>query len=50
MNTIAQHDVLIEAGLGVAVAADATFSISYQGQLACEIQDNGITGHLDRRF
>ena len=47
---IAQDTALIEAGLGVAIAPDATLSFSYQGQLSADLQDNGLTGNLDWRF
>jgi len=47
---IAQDTALIEAGLGMQIAPDATLSLSYQGQLANDIQDNGIRGNLDWRF
>ena len=47
---IAQDTALIEAGLGVAIAPDATLSFSYQGQLSGDIQDNGLTGSFDWRF
>jgi Calcineurin-like phosphoesterase len=47
---IAQDAALVEAGLDVVVAPDATLSLSYQGQLAGDIQDNGIRGNLDWRF
>jgi len=47
---IAQDTALIEAGLGIEIAPDAKLSVSYQGQLAGDIQDNGIRGNLDWRF
>jgi outer membrane autotransporter protein len=47
---IAQDAALVEAGLDVALAPDASLSVSYQGQLAGDIQDNGIRGNLDWRF
>jgi len=47
---IKQDTALIEAGLGVEIAPDATFALSYQGQLAGDIHDNGIRGNLDWRF
>jgi len=47
---IARNTALIEAGLDVALAPDATLSIAYQGQLSGDIQDNGIRGNFDWRF
>jgi outer membrane autotransporter protein len=47
---IAQDTALIEAGLDVQVAPQAVVSLSYQGQLAGDLQDNGIRGNVDWRF
>ena len=47
---IAQDTALIEAGLDVQVAPQAVVSVSYQGQLAGDVQDNGIRGNVDWRF
>lgn len=47
---IAQDTALIEAGIGVALAPDATLSLSYQGQLAGDARDNGLKGSFDWRF
>jgi autotransporter-associated beta strand protein len=47
---VAADTALIEAGIGVALAPDATLSLSYQGQLAADVQDNGLKGSFDWRF
>ncbi len=47
---IAQDTALIEAGLDVQVAPQAVVSLSYQGQLASDFQDNGLRGNVDWRF
>jgi outer membrane autotransporter protein len=47
---ISQDTALLEAGLAVEVAPTATLSLSYQGQFAGNVQDNGITGSFDWRF
>jgi outer membrane autotransporter protein len=47
---IAQDTALIEAGLAIELAPDAMLSLSYQGQLSGDVQDNGMTGTLDWRF
>ena len=47
---IAQDTALIEAGLDVQVAPQAVVSLSYQGQLAGDFQDNGVRGNVDWRF
>jgi outer membrane autotransporter protein len=47
---IARDAALIEAGVRVEVARDAMLGVSYQGQLASDVQDHGISGRLDWRF
>ncbi len=47
---IARNSALLEAGLDVAFAPDATLSFSYVGQLADEVTDNGIQGRLNWRY
>jgi hypothetical protein len=36
--------------LDFALGPDAVFGISYAGQLASDLQDNGVQGRLDVRF
>jgi len=47
---IARDAALIEAGLMFKVDADATLGISYQGQIAGDVEDHGLSGRLDWRF
>lgn len=47
---IARNSALIEAGLDFKIAPDATLGVSYNGQLASDVQDHGISGRLDWRF
>jgi outer membrane autotransporter protein len=47
---LARDSALVEAGLDFKITRDATLGVSYQGQLANDAQDHGITGRLDWRF
>ncbi len=47
---IARNSALVEAGLDIGFAPDATFSLSYVGQLADDVTDNGVQGRLNWRF
>jgi outer membrane autotransporter protein len=47
---IARNSALIEAGVGFALTPDATLGISYQGQIADDAQDHGVSGRVDWRF
>jgi outer membrane autotransporter protein len=47
---IARDSAFLDAGLDFKIAPDATLGISYQGQLASDVQDHGISGRLDWRF
>ena len=47
---LARNSALIEAGLDFAVGADAVLSVTYAGQLAGDLQDNGVRGRLTSRF
>jgi len=47
---IAQDTMLIEAGLGIELGPTATFNLSYQGQFAGDVQDNGLTGSFAWQF
>jgi len=47
---LAQDSAIIEAGIDVKLAGNATLGIAYSGQLAGDIEDHGITGRLDWRF
>ena len=47
---IARDSAFIEAGLDFKIAPDATLGVSYNGQLASDAQDHGISGRLDWRF
>ena len=47
---LAQNSALIEAGADVLLWADAKLGLSYVGQFADRLQDNGLQGRLDVRF
>jgi outer membrane autotransporter protein len=47
---IAQNSALIDAGLDIVIGPDATLGLSYAGQLAGNLQDNGIQGRINWRF
>jgi uncharacterized protein with beta-barrel porin domain len=47
---IAQDAALIEAGIMLRFADDASFGVFYQGQLASDVEDHGLTGRLDWQF
>jgi outer membrane autotransporter protein len=47
---IARDSALIDAGLDFAIAPDATLGLSYAGQLAEDVQDHAVSGHLNWRF
>jgi outer membrane autotransporter protein len=47
---LARNSALIEAGLDFALGADAMLGVSYSGQLAGDLQDNGMQGRLTWRF
>lgn len=46
---IVQDSALIDAGFDMALGADAFLSLSYIGQLAADLHDNGVQGRLDWR-
>ena len=48
--SLAQDSALIDAGFDLALGADAFLSISYVGQLATDLQDNGVQARFDWRF
>jgi outer membrane autotransporter protein len=47
---IARDSAFLEAGLDFRIAPDTTLGISYQGQIASDVQDHGLSGRLDWRF
>ncbi len=47
---VVQDSALVDAGFDLALGADAFVSISYIGQLATDLHDNGLQGRLDWRF
>jgi outer membrane autotransporter protein len=47
---IVPNSALIEVGLDIDFAPDATLGLSYVGQLAGELRDNGVQGRLNWRF
>jgi len=47
---LVRNSALIEAGLDLALGHDAVLGISYAGQLAGDLHDNGAQGRLTWRF
>jgi outer membrane autotransporter protein len=47
---IARDSAFLEAGLDFKIAPDATLGVSYNAQLASDVQDHGVSGRLDWRF
>ncbi|MDQ8700270.1 autotransporter domain-containing protein, partial [Hyphomicrobium sp. LHD-15] len=47
---IARDAALIEAGLSLKVDGDMTLGLSYQGKIADDIGDHGLSGRVDWRF
>ncbi|CAN7598994.1 autotransporter domain-containing protein [Phyllobacterium sp. LjRoot231] len=47
---IARDAALLEAGLNVDLTPATTFGLSYQGQIASEVQDHGFKANLTVRF
>ncbi|WP_265975612.1 autotransporter domain-containing protein [Brucella intermedia] len=47
---IAEDAAVIEAGLDLSLTPQATFGVSYQGQLSGSVQDHGFKANLNVRF
>ena len=47
---LARNAALIDAGFDVLLAPDATLSLSYNGELAGDVEDHGVSGRLNWRF
>lgn len=47
---LARNSALIEAGVDMELGPQTRFGISYVGQLASDLQDNGVQATLDWRF
>ena len=47
---LAQNSALLDIGADVLVGADATLGLSYIGQYAGDVQDNGLRGRFNWRF
>lgn len=47
---LARNAALIDAGLDFVIAQEATLGISYNGEIAGDIDDHGIAGRLNWRF
>ncbi len=47
---IARNAALVEAGLDIAISANATLGVSYAGQLASDAQDHAFKANLAVRF
>jgi len=47
---LARNSALIEAGLDIGLAPDATLGLSYAGQLAGTLQDNGVRSRFNWTF
>jgi len=47
---LAQDSLLVEAGLDFSISATATLGVSYSGQFASDVTDNGVKGRLTWLF
>jgi outer membrane autotransporter protein len=47
---LAEDSALVDAGLDVALSADATASLAYGGQFGNHVRDNAVTGRVNWRF
>ena len=47
---LARNSALIEAGLDVSLSPSATLGISYNGEIASDVEDHGVSGRLNWRF
>ncbi len=47
---IARDAAMLEAGIMLKVAEDATLGLSYQGQIGSDVDDHGLSGRVDWRF
>lgn len=47
---IARNAALVEAGLDIAIAANATLGVSYAAQLASDAQNHAFKANLAVRF
>ncbi len=47
---LARNSALLDAGVDFAVAPNATLGLSYAGQLANSVQDNGVRGRFNWKF
>ncbi|QDY71398.1 autotransporter domain-containing protein [Qingshengfaniella alkalisoli] len=47
---IARNSAVIEAGLDLSLTPEATFGLSYQGQIASDAHDHGVKANLSIRF
>lgn len=47
---IAEDAFVVNAGIGIAIAENATLGVSYSGQIGADAEDHGITGNLSVTF
>ncbi|WP_158412842.1 autotransporter domain-containing protein [Hyphomicrobium nitrativorans] len=47
---LARNAALIEAGLDISLSPSATLGISYNGEIASDVEDHGVTGRMNWRF
>ena len=47
---LARNAALIEAGLDFALSPSATLGVSYNGEIASDIEDHGVSGRFNWRF
>ena len=47
---LAQDSFLLEAGLDLALSPTATLGVSYTGQFAADVTDNGVKGRFTWLF
>jgi outer membrane autotransporter protein len=47
---LARNAALIEAGLDIVIADGATLGVSYDGEIASDVEDHGVSGRFNWRF
>jgi outer membrane autotransporter protein len=47
---LARDSVLVDAGIGLAIAPETTLGIAYSGRFANDLTDNAVNGRFDWHF
>jgi outer membrane autotransporter protein len=47
---LARNSVLVDAGIDISISPRSRLGLSYVGQFASDLQDNGVTATLNWRF